>query len=98
MVEAGAIEDYTYLVGRPAPPEPGTVETRSSTSRRGSTTPSRSRSDTALAHRLAHHFDEGEPLVEVPTELVDDNKVRAALRGMEGKLVDSAPRASRRRR
>jgi carboxylate-amine ligase len=27
-------------------------------------------------------------MVEAPTELIDDNKVRAALRGMEGDLVD----------
>jgi gamma-glutamyl:cysteine ligase YbdK (ATP-grasp superfamily) len=33
-------------------------------------------------------YDAEEPLVEYPTELIDDNKVRAALRGMEGMLVD----------
>jgi gamma-glutamyl:cysteine ligase YbdK (ATP-grasp superfamily) len=33
-------------------------------------------------------FDAGRPLVEYPTELVDDNKVRAALRGMDGRLID----------
>ena len=42
----------------------------------------------SLAHRLARLFDRGEPMVEVPTELVDDNKVRAALHGVEGELVD----------
>jgi carboxylate-amine ligase len=43
---------------------------------------------TSLAHHLAGQFDDAEPLVEVPTELVDDNKVRAAIHGLEGDLVD----------
>ncbi len=33
-------------------------------------------------------YRDGEPLFEVPWELVDDNKIRAALRGMEGRLLD----------
>ena len=33
-------------------------------------------------------FDEGAPNVDYPTELIDDNKVRAALRGMDGTLID----------
>jgi carboxylate-amine ligase len=42
----------------------------------------------AIAHRLCALHDAEEPLVEYPTELVDDNKVRAALRGIDGRLVD----------
>jgi gamma-glutamyl:cysteine ligase YbdK (ATP-grasp superfamily) len=33
-------------------------------------------------------YDAGEPLGEFPSELIDDNKVRAALRGMDGTLID----------
>ena len=41
-----------------------------------------------LVHRYASNFDAEEPLVEVPTELIDDNKVRASLSGLEGNLID----------
>ncbi len=33
-------------------------------------------------------FDRGGPLVEAPTELVDDNKVRAGLGGIDAMLAD----------
>ena len=52
----------------------------------------------SLAHRFATLFDDGEPMIEQPWELIDDNKVRAALRGMEGELVDFSARPPRRRR
>ncbi len=42
----------------------------------------------SLAHRLSTEYDDGEPSVEHPWELIDDNKVRAALVGIEGKLID----------
>src|SRR5206468_4055706 len=42
----------------------------------------------ALAHRIYELYDAGEPLVEYPSELIDDNKVRAALRGMDSRLID----------
>jgi carboxylate-amine ligase len=42
----------------------------------------------ALAHRIYKLYDAGEPLIEYPTELIDDNKVRAALRGMDSRLID----------
>ena len=42
----------------------------------------------SLAHRLATRYDDGVPSVEHPWELIDDNKVRAALVGIEGKLID----------
>ena len=35
--------------------------------------------DVCLAHRLCALYDADEPLVEYPTELIDDNKIRAAL-------------------
>ena len=42
----------------------------------------------ALAHRMSAYYDDERPLVESPTELIDDNKVRAAVGGMDGRLID----------
>ncbi len=42
----------------------------------------------ALAHRVSRLYDEEQPLVEHPTELIDDNKVRAAVGGMSARLID----------
>ena len=90
MMEAGAIDDYTYLWWDVRPhPNLGTVETRVFDQQtRLDATASLAAITHALAHALSRLFDDGEVLVEVPTELVDDNKVRAALRGLEGDLVD----------
>ena len=90
MMESGAIEDYSYLWWDVRPhPNLGTVETRVFDQQtRIEHTVSLTALTVSLAHRLASRFDDGEVLVEVPTELVDDNKVRAALRGLEGALVD----------
>jgi carboxylate-amine ligase len=90
MMEAGAIEDYTYLWWDVRPhPNLGTVETRVFDQQtRLEHTLALAAMTLALCHRLAALFDGGEPLVETPTELIDDNKVRAALRGLEGQLVD----------
>ena len=89
-MRAGAIEDYTYMWWDVRPhPNLGTVEARIFDQQ------------TRVEHTIAlaaltvcarppplRQYDDEEPLVEYPTELVDDNKVRAALRGMEGELVD----------
>ncbi len=90
MMESGAIDDYTYLWWDVRPhPNLGTVEVRVfDQPTRIDQTVSLAALTASLAHRLAGQFDDGEPLVEVPTELVDDNKVRAALKGVEGELVD----------
>jgi carboxylate-amine ligase len=90
MMEAGAIEDYTYLWWDVRPhPNLGTVETRVFDQQtRLEDTVALTALTVSLAHRLSSLFEDGEVLVEVPTELVDDNKVRAACRGMEGELVD----------
>ncbi len=90
MMRAGAIEDYTYMWWDVRPhPQLGTVETRIfDQPTRLEHTIAMSALTLALAHRLCRQYDEEEPLVELPTELIDDNKVRAALRGMEGELVD----------
>jgi carboxylate-amine ligase len=90
MMQAGAIEDYTYLWWDVRPhPNLGTVETRVFDQQtRVEHTLALAALTLCLCHRLSQLFDDGEPLVETPTELIDDNKVRAALRGLEGPLVD----------
>ena len=90
MMRSGAIEDYTYLWWDVRPhPKLGTVETRvcdQQTSLAG--TMALAALIASLARRLSALHDAEEPLVEYPSELIDDNKIRAARRGMEGKLVD----------
>jgi carboxylate-amine ligase len=90
MMRAGAIEDYTYLWFDVRPhPNLGTVETRVfDQMTRVEHTISMAALVASIAHRLCALFDAEEPLIEYPTELVDDNKVRAALRGVDGKLID----------
>ena len=89
-MKAGAIEDYTYLWWDVRPhPNLGTVEIRVFDQQtRLDRTRSRWPRWRSPGAPLCDNFDAGEPLVEVPTELVDDNKVRAAMRGIEGELVD----------
>ncbi len=90
MMRSGAIPDYTYLWWDVRPhPNLGTVEIRVYDQQ------TRLEDSVALAalaiclvHRYHINFGESKPLIEVPTELIDDNKVRAALRGIEGELVD----------
>ena len=90
MMEAGAIPDYTFLWFDVRPhPNLGTVEVRVFDQQtRVESTVALAAMVVALVHRYSAIFDEEKPLVEVPTELIDDNKVRAALRGMEGELID----------
>lgn len=90
MMRSGAIDDYTYLWWDVRPhPNLGTVETRIFDQQtRLDHTLGLAALVASLARRLSTLHDQEEPLVEYPTELIDDNKVRAALRGMEGELVD----------
>jgi glutamate---cysteine ligase / carboxylate-amine ligase len=90
MVGAGAIPDYTYLWWDVRPhPNLGTVEVRVFDQQtRLEDTVALAALTLCLVRRYSSNFDRGEALVEVPTELIDDNKVRAALRGLEGPLVD----------
>jgi carboxylate-amine ligase len=90
MMRGGAIEDYTYLWWDVRPhPNLGTVETRVFDQQ---TTVDHTVALAALTIALAHHmsafYDDERPLVESPTELIDDNKVRAAVGGMDGRLID----------
>ena len=42
----------------------------------------------ALAHRMQRLYDDEQAAGRAPTELIDDNKVRAAVGGMDGRLID----------
>ena len=90
MMKGGAIPDYTYLWWDVRPhPNLGTVELRVLDQQtRVELTIGFAALTVALAHQLAARYDEGVPSVEHPWELIDDNKVRAAVRGIEGKLID----------
>ncbi len=90
MMRAGAIPDYTFLWWDVRPhPNFGTVETRVFDQQtRVEHTVSLAALTVCLAHRLCGAYDRDEPLVEYPTELIDDNKIRAARHGIESMLVD----------
>jgi glutamate---cysteine ligase / carboxylate-amine ligase len=90
MMRGGAIEDYTFLWWDVrAHPKLGTVELRVFDQQtRVEHTIGFAALAQALTHQLAARFDDGQPSVEYPSELIDDNKVRAALVGIEGQLID----------
>jgi glutamate---cysteine ligase / carboxylate-amine ligase len=90
MMRAGAIEDYTYMWWDVRPhPNLGTVETRVFDQQtRLDHTIALAALTVSLAHAFSVQFDAGRESIDYPTELIDDNKVRAALRGIEGELVD----------
>jgi glutamate---cysteine ligase / carboxylate-amine ligase len=90
MMRGGAIPDYTFLWWDVRPhPNLGTVETRVFDQQtRVELTIGFAAFVQALAHRLATEYEDGRPSVDYPHELIDDNKVRAAVVGIEGKLID----------
>jgi carboxylate-amine ligase len=90
MMKGGAIPDYTYLWWDVRPhPNFGTIELRVFDQQtRLEHTLGFAALSQALAHRLAIEYDDGVPSIEHPHELIDDNKVRAALVGIEGELID----------
>jgi glutamate---cysteine ligase / carboxylate-amine ligase len=90
MMRAGAIEDYTYMWWDVRPhPNLGTVETRIFDQQTElDHTIALSALTVSLAHAFAAGFDSGGESSDYPTELIDDNKIRAALRGIDGELVD----------
>jgi carboxylate-amine ligase len=90
MMRAGAIDDYTFLWWDVRPhPNLGTVEVRIFDQQtRVDHTTALAALVVSLARRLCDLHDRGEAMVEYPTELVDDNKVRAAVQGTDGVLVD----------
>jgi glutamate---cysteine ligase / carboxylate-amine ligase len=90
LIDAGVISDYTYLWFDVRPhPRLGTVEVRVFDQQtRVEGTVALAAMVVSLVHRYSSLFDAQEALVEVPTELIDDNKVLAALHGTDGELVD----------
>jgi glutamate---cysteine ligase / carboxylate-amine ligase len=90
MMRGGSIEDYTYLWWDVRPhPNLGTVETRIFDQQtRLEHTIGLAALTISLAHRMSALYEANQPLIDYPTELVDDNKVRAALRGTECTLID----------
>jgi carboxylate-amine ligase len=90
MMRGGAIPDYTYLWWDVRPhPNLGTVELRVFDQQtRVEHTLGFAALGVALARRLAMDYDDEVPSVEHPQELIDDNKVRASLVGIEGDLID----------
>jgi carboxylate-amine ligase len=90
MMRGGAIDDYTYLWWDVRPhPNLGTVELRVFDQQtRVEHTIGFAAFAQALARRLSLEYEDAVPSIEYPHELIDDNKVRAALLGIEGKLID----------
>jgi glutamate---cysteine ligase / carboxylate-amine ligase len=90
MVNAGAIQDYTFLWWDVRPhPNLGTVEVRVFDQQtRVDLTVALAALTVSMAHQLSALYDEELGMTEYPTELVDDNKVRAAVHGMDGVLLD----------
>ena len=90
MMRAGAIPDYSFLWWDVrAHANLGTVEIRAFDQQtRLDDSIAMAALGICLVHRYVKNFDAGEPMVEVPTELIDDNKVRAAISGLEGELID----------
>ncbi|MFL5823521.1 MAG: carboxylate-amine ligase [Solirubrobacteraceae bacterium] len=90
MVQAGAIEDYTYLWHDVRPhPNFGTVEVRVMDSQtRVEHTLGLAALVQGLVKELSEHFDSGQELSSYPFEMLDENKWLAARHGLEGELVD----------
>jgi carboxylate-amine ligase len=90
LMKTGSIDDYTFVWWDVRPhPRLGTVETRIFDQQtRIEHTEALTALVASLAHRLATAFDAGETVPEHPAELIDDSKVRAAIRGLDGSLVD----------
>jgi carboxylate-amine ligase len=90
MMRGGAIPDYTYLWWDVRPhPNLGTVELRVFDQQtRVEHTIGFAALGVSLARRLTMDYDDEVPSVEHPQELIDDNKVRASLIGIEGDLID----------
>ncbi len=92
MTDSGLIEDYTYLWYDVRPhPRLGTVEIRAMDSQtRVEHTVALSALVVSLVRRLVEHFDAGEPQVEPPWEILDENRWLAARHGLDAELLDIA--------
>ena len=96
MVEAGAVQDYTFLWWDVRPhPKFGTIEVRSCDAQtRLEHTIGLAALIQAMAKELAEHHEAGYELGSFPHELLEENKWLAARYGLEGELID-LPHSSR---
>ena len=90
MVEAGVMEDYTWLWYDVRPhPNFGTVEIRAMDAQTHvEHTLGLAALIQAMVKELAEHYDEGKDLSDYPYEMLDENKWLASRHGLEGELVD----------
>jgi carboxylate-amine ligase len=90
MVEAGVMEDYTWLWYDVRPhPNFGTVEVRAMDAQTHvEHTLGLAALIQAMVKELAEHYDEGKQLRDYPFEMLDENKWLASRHGLEGELVD----------
>jgi carboxylate-amine ligase len=96
MVEAKAVEDYTYFWWDVRPhPNLGTVEVRVCDAQtRLEHTIALAALVQTMAKELSEHYEAGFELGSYPQEMLDENKWLAARYGLEGELVD-LPQSSR---
>jgi glutamate---cysteine ligase / carboxylate-amine ligase len=96
MVEAKAVEDYTYFWWDVRPhPKLGTVEVRVCDAQtRLEHTLGLAALVQAMCKELSEHYEAGYQLGTYPQEMLDENKWLAARYGIEGELVD-LPQSSR---
>jgi glutamate---cysteine ligase / carboxylate-amine ligase len=90
MVEAGVMEDYTWLWYDVRPhPQLGTVEIRAMDAQTHvDHTLALAALIQAMVKELCEHYDAGEKLADYPWQMLDENKWLAARHGLEGELVD----------
>ncbi len=90
MVEAGVIEDSTYLWHDVRPHAKfGTVEIRAMDAQtRVEHTIALAALIQSMVKELSEHFDAGHELAHYPHEMLDENKWLAARHGLEGEIVD----------
>src|SRR5207244_616263 len=96
MVEAGVMEDYTWLWYDVRPhPNFGTVEVRAMDAQtRVEHTLALTALIQAMVKELCEHYDAGGELADYPYEMLDENKWLAARHGLEGELVDLPEKTS----
>jgi carboxylate-amine ligase len=96
MVEAGVMEDYTWLWYDVRPhPNFGTVEVRAMDAQTHvEHTLGIAALIQAMVKELSEHYDAGKRLADFPYEMLDENKWLAARHGLEGDLVDLPERRS----
>jgi carboxylate-amine ligase len=90
MVEAGVMEDYTWLWYDVRPhPNLGTVEIRAMDAQtRVEHTLALAALIQAMVKELAEHFDAGRRLAHYPHEMLDENQWLAARHGLAGDIID----------